>query len=357
MPWNIIGNQRAVNAVARAQASDSPPHAYLFVGPERVGKATLALRLAQALNCERTAPSVHLPSSSSLLPSSPDPAPCLQCTACTRIANGIHADVQVITIQPNAEGDQKTGIAVEQVREIEAGASLNPYEGRTRVYILDPADQLTVEAQNAFLKTLEEPPPHVVLILIATREERLLPTIHSRCRRVEFRLMPSPDIEAALAAEGHDSENAALLARLARGRAGWALSMARDPAAIERRREVLQGAHAVPRMSVAERMRLAEKLLDDFRANRDAVYTVLAEWAGWWRDVMLVQSGAEDGIANLDLLDELREDASVHSREEVLAFVRAIIAARDHLRANVQARPALELLVLEAPALSSKITL
>ena len=359
MPWNIIGNTRAVNAVARALASENPPHAYLFTGPERVGKATLALRLAQALNCERNAPSSLLPSSSFPLPPSSDrdPAPCLQCTACTRIANGIHADVQVISIQPNAEGEQKTGIVVEQVRDVEAGASLNPYEGRTRVYIFDPADQLTVEAQNAFLKTLEEPPPHVVLILIATREERLLPTIHSRCRRVEFRLMPSPDIEADLAAEGLDPERASLIARLARGRAGWALSMARDPTAIERRHEVLLRAHAVPRMSVDERMGLGEKMHNDFRANRDVVYDVLAEWAGWWRDVMLIQSGAEEGVANLDLLDELREDSSVYSREEVLAFVRAIIAARDHLRANVQPRPALQLLVLEAPAPSSGIRL
>ena len=110
-------------------------------------------------------------------------------------------------------------------------------------------------------------------------------------------------------------------------------------------------------MSVADRLALAEKLLDEFRANREAVYSQLAEWAGWWRDVMLLQSGAGGGVANLDLLDDLREDASAYPREQVLAFIRAILAAGEHLRANVQPRPALDLLMLEAPPPSQRTRL
>lgn len=348
MPWNLVGNARAVAAVARSLASESPPHAYLFTGPDRVGKATLAVRLAQALNCDRTV------GAQGLGPLRPDEnrdvSPCLECTPCTRIQSGLHADVQTVTVGLNEDGEQRTAIAVDQVRDVERGIALNPYEGRSRVIIIDPADLLTDEAQNAFLKTLEEPPPHVVLILVASREERLLPTVHSRCRRVEFRLVPAPDIEAALAAEKVAPAQATLLARLALGRPGWALEMARDPAAFERRREVLGAARALAAMPLHQRMSFAEKLLEGFRSSRDETYVHLAEWAGWWRDVMLVQSGAEEGVANADMLDDLREDAARYRVADVVAFVRAVLAAIEHLRANVQPRPALELLVLEAPS-------
>jgi len=255
-----------------------------------------------------------------------------------------------VRIEPGPEGESRTGIAVDQMREVERTVALNPYEGRTRVIIIDPADLLTPEAQNAFLKTLEEPPPHVALILVATREERLLPTVRSRCRRVEFRLLPRAEIEAALAAEGVESERARLLARLARGRPGWALAMARNPEALERRRSLLDTAHRLPQMSMAERMGLAEKLLEAFREDREAVYADLAEWAGWWRDVLLVQSRAEEGVANADMLDALRQDAARYRPGEVLRLAQALLAAVQHLRANVQPRIALDLVMLEAPA-------
>ncbi len=334
MPWNIIGNARAVAAIARGLTSENPPHAYLFTGPERTGKATLGLRLAQALNCESAGS---------------DAAPCLECTPCTRIAGGLHADVQTVRIEANPDGDLRMGIAVDQVRDVERSVDLSPYEGRTRVVIIDPAEAMTPEAQNAFLKTLEEPPPHLVLILIATREERLLPTVHSRCRRIEFRLAPSPEIQAAIVAEGVEDGRASLLARLARGRIGWALEIARDSAAFERRGEILDAAHSLAALPLHKRIAVAEKMLGDFRDDREEVYRQLSEWAGWWRDVMLIQCGAGEGVANADRLADLRQDASRHGREDVTAFLRAIFAALEHLRAGVQPRPALELLMLEAP--------
>jgi DNA polymerase-3 subunit delta' len=125
--------------------------------------------------------------------------------------------------------------------------------------------------------------------------------------------------------------------------------MTRDKDALERRREVLKTARSVVGLPIHKRMSLAEKILDDFRANREATYARLAEWAGWWRDLLLVQSGAEDGVANADMMDELRDDARRFQQPEVLAFVRAILGAIERLRANVQPRPAIELLLLEAP--------
>ncbi len=368
--WDLIGNERAVAGVARSLAGASPPHAYLFVGPERTGKATLARRLAQALNCiaggggragalpytETDAEGgvgapPHGSSSSPLVAQgpSPEPAPCRECPQCRRIEAGIHADVFTVTVEEVEEGPQRKMITIDQVREIERAAALNPFEGRTRVVIIDPADEMTDAAQNAFLKTLEEPPPHVVFILVAAREDRLLPTVHSRCRRIEFTLLPVETVERALADQGIEPEQARLLARLSRGRPGWAIEAAGDPSRLDRRREALDACRAVPGMSVADRMDLAEKLSERFKEKRAPVMETLAAWQDWWRDVLLAQSGAEEGVGNIDMTDAMREDAARFRKADVLAFVRMLMDARQYLEANVQSRIVLDSLLLYAP--------
>jgi DNA polymerase-3 subunit delta' len=359
----FVGNERAIAAVTRGLASGSPPHAWLFTGPERVGKATLACILAQALNCTGSSPdhptdpvgAQHTANAEqSLEKASAAPGdgwrePCGECAQCRRIATGIHSDVQTVVIELDDDGRQRKGISVDQLREVERSVALKPYEGRTRVVIVDPADDMTPEAQNAFLKTLEEPPPNVVFVLVATREERLLPTVRSRCRRVEFRLMAADAIEAALRETDVEAEQSRLLARLAGGRVGWALEMAGNPALLEKRREVLAQARALAAMSLADRFDLAERLSGQFKNDRESVDKRLEDWLGWQRDVLLVQSGAEEGVANADMLDELQEDARRCDPREVLAFVQGLIACREHLASNVQSRIALDALMVEAP--------
>jgi DNA polymerase-3 subunit delta' len=329
--WDIIGNERAAGALTRALAGATPPHAYLFVGPERVGKATLARRLAQALNCAGAG------------------APCRECAQCRRIEAGTHADVLTMSVEEVSEGPQRKDISVDQVREIERAAALSPFEGRTRVIIIDPADAMNAAAQNAFLKMLEEPPPNVVFVLVTAREDRLLPTVHSRCRRIEFGLLPAAVIERAILAEGVDAEQARLVARLSGGRPGWALATLRDLGAMGRRREAIESCRAVPRMSVADRLDMAEKLSARFKEERETVLSLLSEWQAWWRDVLLVQSGAGVGAANADMTDALREDAGEYGRGEVTAYVRALREARRRLEGNVQSRLVLDSLVLHAP--------
>jgi DNA polymerase-3 subunit delta' len=329
--WKIAGNERAIRALESAVASGSPAHAYLFLGPEHTGRATTARRLAQALNCTNDNP------------------PCGECTQCRRIEAGIHSDVFTVSVESD-EGPARKAISVEQMREVQQAASLNPYEGRTRVVIIDPADEMSESAENAFLKTLEEPPPHVTFVLIASDSEKLLETIRSRCARIDFGLVAAPYIEAALRERGASPDDARLLARLSGGRPGWAIDALTDPRVRERRREVLDTARALARLPVADRMDLAEKLSDAFKRDRDAVLHQLDQWAAWWRDVLLTQSGAADRVANLDRDAELQQDAAAHSRAEVAAFLQAIIETRTYLTENVQSRIALDALMLAAPA-------
>lgn len=379
MTWGIVGQERAVAALQRDLAQGRAAHAYLFVGPERVGKHTLALKLAQALNCDsvilrsgaRREPSAATKPALSeaegnlggaqqevdSLPAKHRSAaiePCDACPPCRRIAAGLHADVQTVTIEGAQEGRDgepaHKEIRVGQVREVERAVALKPYEGRARVVIIDPADAMNAEAQNAFLKTLEEPPPQVTLVLVSAQEQRLLPTIRSRCRQLALGLLPLPLVAEELIARGVEAERAQLLARLSRGRIGWALAMAADDSLMARREEWLEEARSLAAISIARRWELAERLASAFRRDRESVLDELAAWQDWWRDVLVVQSEVEEGAVNADRLDDLRHDASRYPRGETADFVRELRAARRYLQENVQPRLVLESLLLGAPA-------
>ena len=344
MPFRLIANARAVDAVARSLERPHPPHAYLFAGPERTGKATLALQLAQALNCEAAQPSLFDQSAGTAAD-----GPCGECPQCRRIAQAIHADVLTVSID-HSEDPNRKAISIEQVRDIERAIALAPYEGQMRVCIIDPADALTEDAQNAFLKTLEEPPPHAVFILVTAADDALLPTVRSRTSRVEFRLAPAAEIEAGLLAEGIDPEQAEVLARVAGGRPGWALEMARDEDALKARAATLTQARDLASKSVADCLVLAEPLYDLWKSNHHALYERLDQWLGFWRDVMLVQAGAAGSIANSDFSETIGNTAKETDSEAVISFVNSLQDARMHLQTNVQPRLALENLMLRTPS-------
>ncbi|GAI32367.1 unnamed protein product, partial [marine sediment metagenome] len=187
-------------------------HAYLFVGPPHVGKMTLALNLAQALNCEAVEP------------------PCGECLPCQKIASAKYVDVQIIgltTDGDSVEAKPRTEISIDQIREMQHSASLPPFEGKYKVFIIDGAEHLSSEAANCLLKTLEEPVGRVIFILLATNDKLLPATVISRCQRLELPPLAVSEVEAALNSRwGIESQKAKLLARLSHGCLGWALSAA-----------------------------------------------------------------------------------------------------------------------------------
>lgn len=150
--WKVVGQTRAVSLLQHSLERGLLAHAYLFVGPPHVGKMTLALNLAQALNCEAAAP------------------PCGECAACQKIALVKHADVQVIGLvdgSNSVEARSRAEIGIDQIREIQHSSSLPPFEGRYKVFIIDGAELLSTEAANCLLKTLEEPVDRVMFILLS----------------------------------------------------------------------------------------------------------------------------------------------------------------------------------------------
>ena len=282
--WQIRGHEPLLGHLSKSLRDGTYGHAYLVVGPAQAGKGTLAINIAQTLNCL-----------------SPDDAPCGECIQCSRIASDQHADVQVIRVQRDAdEAPSRREIGIGDVREVQRKASLMPYEGKHRVFIFDGAEYMSEEASNALLKTLEEPPPQVMLILLTAREEALLPTIRSRCRRLELRPLPLAKVAEELAgAHPIGPEEAEKLARLSMGSLGWGLSAGGDPSILEKREEELSSIARLSVDSLEERFSYASEVASLYSKNREQARHLLYQWVYWWRDLLLIKEGAEEFVHNI----------------------------------------------------------
>lgn len=345
LPWSLLGQDAEVAALARAVAAGQPAHAYLISGPARAGKGTLARRLAQALNCE--APR-SLP---------PDGvAPCGDCRQCRQIEAGSHPDVSLVTLgglcdraDHDHSKDGSKDIRVCQVRALELRVNRSPFQGRWRVEIVDPADALNAVAADAFLKTLEEPPANVVLLLVTAQEDALPETVRSRLRPVAIQPVPAERLERFLHERGSEAGESALLARLARGCTGWALTAAANPALLEERARRLDAIAALGDAGLADRFAAAAQLAQRWSKDRAGVLAELDLWLEWWRDVALGAAGAERGILNVDRLDRIRAVAAKVAPAAATQAIQAVRETRVRLEENANARLALEVMLLRVP--------
>ena len=305
-------------------------HAYLLVGPPHIGKMTLALNMAQGLNCEAAG------------------RPCLKCPSCQKIASGGHADVQVIGLAQKEEAENKF-IGIDQIKQVQHSASLPPFEGKHKVFIIDGAEQMSVEAANCLLKTLEEPVGSVTFILL-TVNDRLLPsTVVSRCQRLELTPLPAAGLTEALVGRGIEPERARLLAGLSHGCPGWALLAAADDSLLRQHNEELDRTYDIIVAGCEERFAYASRLAGQFSQNRKLVYGALDLWLDYWRDLMLVKLGCRDTVTNIDRVEKLVEMSGGYRLAQIKGFIDSIRAAAEQLRLNVNPRLALEVLMLDIP--------
>ena len=335
--WGLIGGNRVIGALERALVADRLPPAMLITGPAHVGKKTLALALARALNCQG------------------NPRPCGECRPCGRIADGQHADVEVIApggicrVSDHDHSRSRT-IGICAVRRMETAAVLQPYEGCRRVYIIDPADALTDEAENAFLKTLEEPPPTVTFILVTERPARLRDTVRSRCQEWALGPLPVTELATWLTTEhGMDPEAATALARLAGGRVGWAVTALDEGDPLEVRRTQTEEASRILASSCADRLTYAQSLAGRSGAEPVNALNALDHWIAWWRDLLRVVTGVANRVTHQNLTEQLRDDAKRYQPVDVARFLHALVETREHLRRGVNPRLALEAMLLQTP--------
>jgi DNA polymerase-3 subunit delta' len=300
------GHEAAVRAVARAVRSASPPHALLLVGPHGVGKTTLALDLAAGLLCLQDDSSVR---------------PCRICSACHKVLKIAHPDLHLL--EPEGAGEQ---IRIGQVQALVSELSLTAMEGRFRIAIVTAAQRMNTDAQNALLKTLEEPGPATCLVLCADDAAPLLPTVLSRSARLRLSPLPVALLSQVLIEGGHaEPARSRALALAAGGRPGLAIRLAGQPEAVLARARI--GRTLLDLVTADRRSRLgaAADLVADAAAvdaamrgevapsakrlqpveRRRAVQLIIEVWRDVGRDLAVATHGRGQGIRDLDQLEEL----------------------------------------------------
>jgi DNA polymerase-3 subunit delta' len=335
MPFaSIAGHQRLLALLSRAVARDTLPPSLLFAGTSGIGKRRCAIAVAEVLNC-------LAPRKSSIL----EVDACGECTSCRRIARGVHADV--VMLEPGDTGS----IKIEPVRDVIDRANYRPFEGRRRVVIIDEADALVDAAQNALLKTLEEPPPASVFILVSSMPDALLPTVRSRSRPLRFGDLTSSEIAGVLT---RDHEYTAADATAAAAEAGGSVGRALAASAVdladarEAAQRLLQQAARV--VDPGRRLELVRGLTGKATgsAERDQLAVCLRAMSSLLRDLGVLANRVDPAmLANADLRNDLgRMTAAFDSERSTRAF-NAVDQALAALDRNVNPKVVADWLILQ----------
>lgn len=313
MDWDLIGHSSAVELLTHQMAAGSLRQAYLLCGPEGVGRRTLGLRLAKALLCS--------------VPPQPGMY-CGVCQACRQVESGAFTALHVVQAEPGA------ALKVEQVRALQSALAVTPLGAARHVSLLLRFEEATPGAQNALLKTLEEPNDSSILILTASSPEDVLPTVASRCEVVRLRPLAPEDLLKELQThQSGEGKTLQLAARLSGGRPGYALRLLREPELMRERNEwadaffTLLGAGRVERLAFsASATRERER-----GGARASLKTAFTHWLGLWRDLLLLQSDSDLPLVNADRAAELQRIAARLEAGEAARQIRRLQAAYGRL--------------------------
>lgn len=328
--WGVIGHDWAVEMLRRSLRNGRQRHAYLISGAQSLGKGRLALAFARALNCEDADIARR---------------PCGGCRACGAIGRGNDPDLIV------AEGDDGAPLKIDAIREVTRLLALRPYAARYRIAILLDFDLAAPLAQDALLKTLEEPAQQAILILLASSPGRILPTIRSRAQAIPLRPAPLQLIKSALVERGCAEERADLVARLSGGRMGWALAALRDDETLAFRAEMLDTLGAVLAGGRLRRIKTAEAFAKRFGRDKAAARAVLEIWLSYWRDVLLQCFESPVKPCNSDQAEDIRALSMRIEPSSARAALKATRRTMDALSTNANVRLALDALFLDYPGL------
>jgi DNA polymerase-3 subunit delta' len=328
MNWDIIGHQWAAQLLRGHIIHDTLRHAYLITGPEGVGRRTLAVRFTQALNC-------------------PSPkaqgTPCGTCHTCQRIERMQHPDLLIV----ESEEESQT-LKVDQVRDMMSTLSLSPYEAPFKVAFLLNFEEASQHAANALLKTLEEPPEQVILILTAEHSDLLLETIVSRCEEVHLRPVPLLELQHWLENRWDlPPETAQLLAHISGGRPGSALYLHRHPDVQAEREQQFEEHDRLLSASRVERF----SYVKTFKKDREGLQALLQTWTSLWRDVLHQSLGSETPLINLDRESTITRIAQNIDPQTAQHFLRCLQKADRLLLKNANVLLTAEVVLLDLPHL------
>lgn len=306
-----IGQEMIKQSISRALENGQLSHGYLFEGPEGLGKRKMAKELAAAIFCSQ------------------EDAPCGSCNACRQVEAETHAEFR--WIRSSEEGKEPT-VSVDMVRNLVKDIYLKPYETDYKVYVIPDADTMTPQAQNALLKTLEEPPAHSIIILVTSEPERLLPTILSRCQRLVFRPVKREVLETYLQEEKKMTpDKAKTLAAFANGIPERAVEMLENEAYQQEYKEFLQLTDSI----IEKNYGLAIEKGEFMQQKKYQAMWALAFWQEWLRDLRIIlMGGSADLLVHQNQEARLRKQAACYNEKTIGRAQALIEAAREDIRSH-----------------------
>jgi DNA polymerase-3 subunit delta' len=322
----LLGQDRPARLLASAVKSGNLPCAYLFTGPDGVGKTRAARTLAMALNCQRRGKADN----GQQAPTNP----CGSCRPCRKILSANHPDVH--RLSPSG-----SFIRVNQVRDLSLKLALRSNEAETRLAIIEQAYKLNAEAGNSLLKILEEPPADTLFVLISRQASELLPTIASRCRHIRFLPIPEQSLRQHLTAHhALDDDQAAAIAAMAGGSLTSAAAMLEKDWMAFRSR-IIEALSTLGNRPVNHQLAFSESLAVDTERLRPA----LAVMKSWFRD-LAVYAARPEGLINKDLSGRIAQQAPKYPKERLISMINAIEKTESRIEANANARLAMDQLVI-----------
>lgn len=329
----VIGQRRLLDRLGAQAARGEVAHAYGLFGPQGIGKRTVAIRLAQTLNC---------------LEDDRPAGGCGHCRSCLNIEQGTHPDVRFV----EREKDKKF-ITIEQIREMQSDLALRPLEGRTRLVIIDDATEMADATPDALLKTLEEPPRHALLLLLTQTPAALSETIRSRMQVLPFRLVATAELATAL--RERFGAGAERYASPANGRPGLGIALASDEGGIRKSRAALETElYKLIGSGLTDRFAWAADLADDTDSRRraESIDRRFAHWSELLRDAAVASRGLADQPLRPDCAIQTGRLSAAITPRELVDAVLLIERLRRDLTWNANARAMLELFALKLPYLA-----
>ena len=341
MAWKTVGQPDSIERISRALDLKRLLHAYLICGMDGVGKLTFALDIAKVANC---------------LAISENLAPCGSCNQCHRIDSYNHTDVHIYDVRKDSKDGtgSSTMVTIEQLREdFLKQVHRKPYEGRTRVFIITAIESMRSEQSNILLKTLEEPPENVMIILLSQDFTNVLTTIVSRCQVLTLEPVSESDIFQYLTSCVLDTDIPLKeLSRLARGRPEWAYQAAMNPDIMENLKTDLNVFVECLAAGLDQRFNLSRNLSSQFLRDRESVYQFFDTALTWTRDVLLFINERFSDIINMSRKDEICQFSKILDLPDVLKVLKLIRITTDNLRKNVTPSLVLDNMMLKLPAVN-----
>jgi len=311
-----IGHKKIIDILKKQVKSQKIHHAYIFIGPPNVGKLDLAKYFASLIHEGKNKIKIR-----------------------EKIDKGIHPDTMIVSPQ-KAKRSYRQSISIEKIKKVTNKINLSPHSSKFKIGIISDAHLMTQEAANAFLKSLEEPPKASVLILTTTNENKILPTIISRCQKLYFGVVKREEILKNLAAEKINKRKAETISRLAAGRMGLAIRF-REEKVLKNYQENLSILEKIFNFNDAEKI----KKIEEISKTKDTS-EILSDWLLYFRDLFAIQKGLDKIVVNFDKIQEIKKWSKKISLEKNKKIIRAIIESQNLLAANANPKLVLENLVL-----------